>query len=211
MYHLVEIVPKFSSGISIGGSLAVIQDVLLDPSKRQTTYHRLVLGISVSDVLSSTVFLISSWIKPTDNIPSKACQSFGFVGQLGNLGATLYNVVLMTYYLLMLKFRWNTLQLKNIEPFLHGFAIITTTTVAILGAVKGIYAYYYYVCWYVAMRLHALCVHSVPFRETTSTSSSIYAKLLSGFSHFSFFYIGLDPMFINFISTPLFSFQYGCL
>ncbi len=76
-----------------------------------------------------------------------SCSAFGFIGQFGTMGATLYNVALMTYYLLMLKYGWSTGKLKNVEPFLHLFALTTTSVVAIYGLAKDLYGSVFYVCW----------------------------------------------------------------
>ncbi len=148
----LALVPKVTGGISVISSSSVIADVLRDARKRRTTYHRLVLGISVSDAVSSLAFFLGTWPMPQGSSWGAVgnvytCDVIGFVGQAGTTGTYLYNVVLSTYYLLMLKYRWETSRLKRVEPLLHAFALITSWSIATFMLSKKIYGGAVYVCW----------------------------------------------------------------
>jgi hypothetical protein len=75
------------------------------------------------------------------------CDFVGFLGQAGIVGAVLYNAVLATYYLLMLKYQWSTTKLKSTEPYFHAFVLLISWGVAITGLVKHLYGSAIYVCW----------------------------------------------------------------
>ena len=150
---LLATIPKVSGTFSLLGSFAVIYDVARDEKKRQTTYHRLMLGVSISDLLSSVAFIMGTWAMPKGSTSGAlgtvgTCDFFGFIGQVGTLSAALYNVVLATYYVLMLKFRWSSTKLKQrAEPWFHAFAILCAISVGITASVKRLFGAAIYVCW----------------------------------------------------------------
>jgi len=66
------ITPKFTSGISVLSSFALINIILRNPRKKNKnkSYHRILLGMSICDLLASIAWFFSSWPKPkgTDGV-----------------------------------------------------------------------------------------------------------------------------------------------
>ena len=148
----LAMIPKVSGGLSFLSSSFVIFDILKDPRKRQTTYHRLILGVSISDALSSLAFFLGTWVMPKGSTwgavgSSGSCSFVGFFGQWGILGTFFYNAALATYYLLILKYNWSTTKVKKAEPCFHAFALLTAWSIGIYGLAKNLYGSAVYVCW----------------------------------------------------------------
>jgi len=58
--------PKFSGSLSILGSSWIIFEVLRDKKKQAMVYHRLLLGLSIFDVIISFAWFLSTWPVPAE-------------------------------------------------------------------------------------------------------------------------------------------------
>lgn len=74
---------------------------------------RVLLSMSLGDVLSSLVWFLGSWIMPADDKEyphsfgtKKTCQLEGFLFQLGSLSSLFFNASLAAIYLLMIRYKW---------------------------------------------------------------------------------------------------------
>jgi len=67
---LLAIMVKCTAVPSILGSSYIAYEVLKNKRKRGKTYHRLLLAMSISDIMSSTAIFVGSWAIPkgTDGI-----------------------------------------------------------------------------------------------------------------------------------------------
>ena len=124
--YSLQIAVKIGGSLSCAGSAYILQDVLRNPNKRtKSIYHRIMLGLSTMDILSSFFFFIigswampeGSWIWAVGNIFT--CDIVAFLGFIGHLGSPLYNCSLATFYLLQLKYGWSERKMKAIEKWLH--------------------------------------------------------------------------------------------
>ena len=126
--------------ISILGSSYVIQDVLRDPQKRtESTFHRLMVGLSVSDIINSLFGFLGTWIMPKGEsvfaIGSNASCAFGgFFLFLTACSTPLYNCSLVTYYLLQIRFQWVGRRIRAFEKWLH----IVPWTIGLVAAIVGV-------------------------------------------------------------------------
>ena len=101
-------------------------DIRGNKRKLQKVYHRLLLGLSTFDFLSSCACFFSTWPIPTDSAgpvefavgTTATCVTQGFFIQL-SIGGPLYNFCLAIYYLLVLKHRWTESKIKTIEKYFH--------------------------------------------------------------------------------------------
>ena len=130
---------KVSSGLSILGSGYVIQDVLRDPKKRkESTYHRIMIGLSCSDIIFSFFFgFLGSWAMPKGTqlfaVGTKfTCQISGFFVSICS-ATPLFNCSLATFYLLKLKFSWNNRKVRAIEKWLLILPCVVGIIVAIMS------------------------------------------------------------------------------
>jgi hypothetical protein len=134
--------PKFTAIASVVGSSLIIRDVILVGKNKLddiSTRHRLLAGMSVFDLLSSSAWFLTSWPIPED-IPNgvstlwnvgnqQTCTAQGFFVQLA-IGTVIYNACLALYYLLVIRNGWkNEYIAKRVEPWMHivaiGFALST--------------------------------------------------------------------------------------
>ena len=126
---------------------------------RYHTYHRLLLSMSIFDVLSSCALFMSTWPIPADT-PSKivygavgnqaTCSAQGFFVQF-SMGTVLYNATLSAFYLLSIRFRWPPERVaKKAEPWLHAVPVLFALGTAIAGVPLGLYNYARFMCYIVA-------------------------------------------------------------
>lgn len=126
---------------------------------RYHTYHRLLLSMSIFDVLSSCALFMSTWPIPADT-PSKivygavgnqgTCSAQGFFVQF-SMGTVLYNATLSVFYLLSIRFRWSPQRVaKKAEPWLHAVPVLFALGTAIAGVPLGLYNYARFMCYIVA-------------------------------------------------------------
>jgi hypothetical protein len=121
----ISIVQRCMGTISLIGSSYVIQEVLRNEQKREHTFHRLMVGLSLSDILSSFfVHILSTAPMPKGyhilaigNVAT--CDLQGFITTLCVHVSTLYNCSLATYYLVQLKYNWINRRIKALEKWLH--------------------------------------------------------------------------------------------
>ena len=109
-----------SGGIlSICGSTCIFCHIIAG-KKTKHVYHRLLLGISVVDIVTSINYTLASQLthKP-HRLPSLSCTIEGFVTVLGT-ASPLYSAALSLYFLLRIRYAVPDQTLANrIEPLLH--------------------------------------------------------------------------------------------
>lgn len=129
--------PQVFAGLSIVGSILLLVTVYRTRKTihKLTTYNRLMLGISISDlILSSALVLGSAPVPRSSGFPGArgneaTCTAQGFFLQLGN-GTICYSQMLLLHYVLIIRYnvREQTLT-KYIEPWMHmipiGYDLIT--------------------------------------------------------------------------------------
>lgn len=114
------------------GSLFLVQHVLRSPKRRNEPYHRLVLGMSISDCIGNFVYFTGTWLVPKDSPVSPiwamgnqvTCEVQGFMYQLAGIATPGYNVMLSLYYLLVVRYGWCERRIKQVESYLHAYPII---------------------------------------------------------------------------------------
>lgn len=144
--------PKISGTLSCLFSFLVVVTILRTERPHNfRAYHRLLLGISVSDMSSSFSLALSTWPIPRNlgvlwaSGNSNTCSVQGFMNHLGII-ATFYNVSLNVYFLLVIRYGWKATVLF-VEPFLHAIPLVWGFSTAIHAAVKGLYGNVLLWCW----------------------------------------------------------------
>jgi len=138
----IAIAPKFTSFFSMFGSGFIIQEVLRDRrGKLSSTFHRLLLGMSICDLLASSVFFLTTWPIPRESgvyaaVGNQAsCNLQGFFSQF-SLTTVMYNASLSVYYLVKIRSGMPTNRIhKRVEPILHFLSLtigIGTSSAAML-------------------------------------------------------------------------------
>lgn len=102
---------------------------------QNTTYHRLLFGLSVMDIINSATFMLQPVLAPkssnggdSENVVSHGndatCTLVGFLAQFG-IAAILYNGMLNCNFMLIICFGYEPSQLaRQVEPWMHGVAIL---------------------------------------------------------------------------------------
>ena len=149
------IIPKITGTASAIGSGYIVQDVLRNPPKRKSTYHRVMLGLSCADIFYSIAWILGSWPMPkgtqlfaAGNVTT--CDIFGFIQLVGGLASVMYNCSLTTYYFLQLNCNLVDRKMKNVEKWLHIVPWSVAFVPGIVGLILQGYGPHYNTCWYVS-------------------------------------------------------------
>ena len=127
------------------------------PSKRSNIYHRIICGLSCSDILASFAYFFGTWLVPANKVGGfgsvygaigndATCSLSGFFAQFA-VASTLYNGTLTWFYLLTIYFSWSDRNLRKIEKWFHiipiGFALLTSS----IAAGLDMYGNVEWLCW----------------------------------------------------------------
>jgi hypothetical protein len=145
---ILSLLPILPSLLSILGSLTIVHMVVT--SKRKTTpYKRLLLGMSLCDIVSSLSIPFWAFLLPQESIShsrvwamgnATSCTALGFFSQFAFSGI-LYNGMLSYYYLLTVRFAYQDRQMeRRVEPLMHILSIGFPTITALIGAIVGVYS-----------------------------------------------------------------------
>lgn len=131
-------IQRTTGSISLIASTCIILHILRSHHGLTTTYHRLVFGMCVSDILSS----FFGWVLNTTMVPKEmnyiipgaqgnvtTCTIQGFLFSLGMQCAVFYNCAICLYYLAIIKYnKSDEFILKKLEKWFH----LVPTTLAFL-------------------------------------------------------------------------------
>ena len=157
----LAIIPKATSSLSIIGSVYILQHVCRSRKRRARCYHRLLLGMSAMDVVSSLKSFLSTWILPRETGAWGAvgtvgtCTAAGFFGQGSSIASPLYNGSLALFYLLTVRYGWQDDasgaygggRFATIEPFMHGVPLVFGWSTAVAGIPLTLYNPIGWTCW----------------------------------------------------------------
>eukprot|EP00551_Chaetoceros_affinis_P019059 CAMPEP_0203717028 /NCGR_PEP_ID=MMETSP0092-20131115/1607_1 /ASSEMBLY_ACC=CAM_ASM_001090 /TAXON_ID=426623 /ORGANISM="Chaetoceros affinis, Strain CCMP159" /LENGTH=488 /DNA_ID=CAMNT_0050595749 /DNA_START=29 /DNA_END=1495 /DNA_ORIENTATION=+ len=151
---LLAIAPKVCGSLSMVSSCYVVQDILKSPRKRsQSTYHRVMLGLSITDILSSIIGnILSTWPIPSGYHLYAAgsvgtCDAVGFFNTLTIFATPVYYCSLTTYYLVQLKYNWLDRDIRAIEKWLHIVPWSLGLVAAVIGLATKSYGPNPSTCW----------------------------------------------------------------
>ncbi|KAL7570544.1 hypothetical protein ACA910_004316 [Epithemia clementina (nom. ined.)] len=146
----LAIIPKVLAMLSFLGSLYIVVDVCRLPRSKRKVYHRILLGMSVSDCTSSLAWLFTTWPIPPDVLPvwgakgtQTTCALQGFFTQT-SIATVFYSGSLSVYYYLIIRCAWtqSRWEQSKIEWFMHflavSFAIGTSTAAVAMGLMNPI-------------------------------------------------------------------------
>ncbi|GFH50219.1 hypothetical protein CTEN210_06695 [Chaetoceros tenuissimus] len=129
-----------SGSLSTMSSLLIILIILRSRTKLTSSYHRIMLFMSISDIFASVPITLATLPMPSDVLypfatlamgNMKTCSAQAFFIILGQVCAVLSNVILNLYYLL--KFRYNKSDdfiKKKLEPVGYTLSVIIGLTSA---------------------------------------------------------------------------------
>ena len=177
------VVPKISGFLSMVGSVCIICEVLAEhrshhpancDNRRQQTQqvgqsegsggglgaiHRVLLSLSVADLLSSFAWFLSRWPSPTSLENSYHdywwgahgsigwCNFQGYIYHVGLTSSPSFNCILSLYYLLIVKYSWREHSILKLDKWLQPMVWIFATGTAILPIPLHLYNNSYELCW----------------------------------------------------------------
>jgi hypothetical protein len=132
--HMVETIGFVVTGsISFIASMLLVIHILRSHDCLSTTYHRLVFGLSVADIIASFCQALSSTMAPKEMsylVPfasgnTATCDAQGFlISFLGGVSA-LYNCSICFYYLAIITYNKKYDYIRGkLEPWFHGISIL---------------------------------------------------------------------------------------
>mmetsp|Transcript_2473 Transcript_2473/g.3327 ORF Transcript_2473/g.3327 Transcript_2473/m.3327 type:complete len:138 (-) Transcript_2473:812-1225(-) len=106
-----EIIQKISASLSILGSVYIVADVVrkLRNGKKTDPYQRIILGLSIFDILFSFILFLGTWITPEEtgwlmavgNTSSCTVQGFfhilGWVGEIVSFYFFTFDVTIVSF------------------------------------------------------------------------------------------------------------------
>ncbi len=136
------IIRGVSGIISFLSSFALIWMIARSHKGLSTTQHRILLGLSICDIMSSLSYSTFGFMAPSDNDYSvwnargnvATCDAQGVFFAFGATGGIFYNAALNVYSLTVVKFDKNEDYVRTkVEPFLHGVPITWALTFSIVS------------------------------------------------------------------------------
>ena len=152
----LAILPKFTSFLSLIGSLCIISEVVMDQRKKAfSSVNRILLSMSIADIFFSTGWFLGVWPSPKDSSynqwgaagNTQTCTFQGFIMQFGWTAGPLFNLTLSLYYLLIIRYNWRQDNLKSLDPWVHGTIWSLALGLAILPIPMNLYNNAWEVCW----------------------------------------------------------------
>ena len=148
----MAIAPKCTGFISLCASTFIVQHVLRDRKRRNLTYHRLLCGMSMSDMIGSFMCVLSTWPIPKGEAflasgTVQTCSAQGFFNQTAALCTPTYNISLAIYYLLVVVRGWKEHRVAGLEKYLHAFPIAAGLGTGIAGLVLKLFNGAGWICW----------------------------------------------------------------
>ena len=131
-----------TGSISLIASSAIMYHILRSHKGLSTTYHRLVFGLCIGDLLSSfanasSLFLPPkeiSYLVPYAHGNNATCAAQGSALLAGMACVCIYNSSICFYYLAIIRYNQKEDFIKEkLEPWFHTVAIVMTVTSAVLG------------------------------------------------------------------------------
>jgi hypothetical protein len=126
------IVPKVAAALSLIGSSTIIAEVLADKrnggsSRALAATKHMLLAMSVGDLFLSFGWFLSTWPSPVDTPwawgakgNTATCEAQAVLLVFGWVTSPLFNISLVAFYLMIVKYGWTERKLQTLLPWIHG-------------------------------------------------------------------------------------------
>jgi len=162
--------------------------ILRSRAKLSNSYHRIMFGMSVTDIILSSALGLSSLPAPIGtpdvwkSIGNRStCKAQGFLIMFGSIAAPTYFLSLQMFYLCMIKYQSSRQNVRQkVEPFLHVAPILVGLIAAVVPLVTnsfnpGSRGY----CWAQDFPLHCTDDQTVDcIRGETATIQRVFLVIL---------------------------------
>jgi hypothetical protein len=142
----LAVVPVITGFFSLVGASCIVYIILRDPKRNQNlskTYHRVLLGLTVTDIFGSIRACTSAFVMPTGawwmaSGNQGTCEFQGSVAQIA-IGAALYSACLAIYFWMTIRDVNKTVISRRFEPFMHGISILFPVFSTVYGLIKNLF------------------------------------------------------------------------
>ncbi len=150
-----EIAPRISGSLSVVSSALIIVLVMRSSTRLTTTYHRIMVGMSITDILSSTAMALTHLPMPRPGLSvcvdqylyqglrlgnTQTCTAQGFFLSFGVMSTYGYSAALTIYYACAIFFKLNKRTIaRRVEPVLHCVVLLAPLALAIPALIHGNY------------------------------------------------------------------------
>ncbi len=152
----IILIQVFTASVSFVSSTIMACSIAWFGSEGSTPYRRIILGLSISDVLQSLAFFTGPSSVPVSKRSWQvgnevmSCQVNGFVAQIGATGVALHTIFLCVYYLCRLKYRMDNNAFEyNIERRFRVFIVIFSLSAGIVPLVMD--------AFHTSSRFYSIC------------------------------------------------------
>ena len=128
--------------ISVISSMAIVVMIMRSRIQLSNSYHRLIFGISLTDIMLSSGLSFSSLPAPIGTPGTwkslgnqSTCNAQGFFIMFGTLATPAYFLSLQIYYLCKIKYHTNSEKMEKLEVCLHVVPILLGLTGSIIPLV----------------------------------------------------------------------------
>jgi len=187
MSYSNSIILMVTGPISVISSAIIICMILRSRAKLSICYHRIMFGMSVTDIILSSGLSLSCLPAPTGTPHAwkavgnrSTCKAQGLFIMFGMIAATTYFLSLQIYYFCMIQSQTSTQTIRqNVEPYLHITPILVGLIAAIVPLVTnsinpGSRGY----CWAQDFPLHCSYQNIACIRGETTNSQRIFLLLV---------------------------------
>eukprot|EP00834_Sanchytrium_tribonematis_P002268 NODE_66_length_25735_cov_0.318497.p14 type:complete len:300 gc:universal NODE_66_length_25735_cov_0.318497:5706-6605(+) len=141
---ILTIISKVVSILSFMGSATLIYKFYnLNESGKRSLYHRIILYISLVDIIGSINFFVGPWAFGN----AAACQLQGFIVEMF-IAIPLWNIAHATNVLVRVIYGWHAEKANGLEIYYHVFAWSIPTIGGIIGLARQVYEPVSSWCWY---------------------------------------------------------------
>lgn len=142
---VMSICMVISGLLSMFGSTTIVYRVLRKDAKTKS-FDRLMLGLSIFDVIASFSFVLTPFVLPKETSvrvwamgDKVSCSVLGWLSQL-SVGAAWYSCLLSFFFLATLRIRISNNDFAvRFEPYMHGLTVFYFLFSATFGVVFDIY------------------------------------------------------------------------
>mmetsp|Transcript_23510 Transcript_23510/g.26796 ORF Transcript_23510/g.26796 Transcript_23510/m.26796 type:complete len:473 (-) Transcript_23510:101-1519(-) len=181
------VIPRFTGSLSAVSSSIIIYLICRSEKKLSTIYHRIMFGMSCTDILSSVALAFTTLPMPKINLCTgeedydwgvlrlgnmQTCKAQAFFVRFGVVAMFVYNAMLCCYYTCAIAFgmQENNIR-KRVEPLMHVLTIV-------YASISGILPLFFYPNFGATDNLW--CNKSIscnPAEESTSSNNFLTAIL----------------------------------
>ncbi len=186
IYHgdFAALAPRFSGFTSTISSLIIIYVVLRSENRLSTIYHRIMVCMALSDMMSSTAIGLTTLPMPQGVLDIHivgtrlgtigTCTAQGFFYTFGLVTGLSYYAILSVYYACAISLRLQEARIqKYLEPWFHVVPITLGTMASLPPLVRGLYSVSLYEAW-CAFTPYPVGRNIVVSQDDVGTSEAIY-------------------------------------